>query len=53
MAVSARTMQVPLSDEGEGGGEYVDGQLVFVEGQVFHQPKRPAGSATRATSCMR
>jgi small ubiquitin-related modifier len=42
----SRTMQVPLNDEGEGEGEYTGGQLIYVNREGFHQPKRPAGSAT-------
>jgi small ubiquitin-related modifier len=41
----SRTMQVPLNDEGGGEGEYLGGQLVYVNREGFHQPKRPAGSA--------
>ena len=37
-----KTMQVALNGE----GEYEGGKLVYVTGDGFEQPRRPAGSAT-------
>ena len=41
-----KTMQVALNGEGGGEGEYEGGALVYVTGDGFEQPRRPAGSAT-------
>lgn len=43
-----KTMLVPLNDE----NEYEGGRLVFVTGQGFHIPTRPAGSATIHSSAV-